>query len=214
MEFENRFTVQAPIEEVWDALLDVERVAPCVPGAKVLDQLGEDAYDLAIKIKIGPITQEYRARMEIIERDPDAHTATMRAKARETRGQGNAEATTRMRLDGDGRSTRAVIDTDLSMTGKAAAMGAGMMGDVAARITDQFAKNLATMLAPESDAASAAPGDGHADGPGPEAAGDDAMPILPLLGEVAGRRLQSPTVLGGSLVVAFLLGFLSGRRGR
>src|SRR5512144_2919779 len=98
MEFENTFAVTAPIDEVWDTLLDVQRVAPCVPGAQVLEQSGEDAYKVGIKVKVGPVSMQYRGDIEIIERDAEAHRAVMSAKARETRGQGTANARVTMNL--------------------------------------------------------------------------------------------------------------------
>lgn len=207
MEFESSFAVQAPAEEVWDAILDVERVAPCVPGAKVLQRTGDDAYEVAIKVKLGPITQQYRGEIEIVERDEQGRHATMRARARETRGQGSAEATTRMSLEADGDTTQGVIRTDLALTGKAAAMGAGMVGDVAGRITDQFAKNLAAMLAGPAPAPAAAP----AAPPPPEAA-ETALPVLPVLGDVALQRARTPQGLTAGALVLLVVGYLLGRR--
>src|SRR3954447_8866468 len=98
MKFENTFAVDAPIDEVYAALLDVERVAPCVPGAEVLDQTGDDAYQVAIKVKVGPISMTYKGNVEIVERDEANHRAVMRARARETRGQGTADARVTMAL--------------------------------------------------------------------------------------------------------------------
>ena len=89
MDFENTFQVDAPIDEVYAALLDVGRVAPCVPGAQVYDRTGDDAYEVGIKVKVGPMSMLYKGTVEIVDRDPDAHSASMRARARESRGQGN-----------------------------------------------------------------------------------------------------------------------------
>src|SRR5919206_4414884 len=98
MEFENEFDVKAPLDEVWDAMLDVERVAPCVPGAEVLERSGEDAYKVGIKVKVGPVSMQYRGEVEIVSKDPESHSALMSAKARESRGQGTATAHVRMHL--------------------------------------------------------------------------------------------------------------------
>src|ERR1700756_4766340 len=98
MKFENEFTVQAPIGDVWATLMDVERVAPCMPGAEVLERVGDDSYKVGIKVKLGPISMLYRGQVDIVERDEEAHTATMRAKAREARGQGTADAHVHMSL--------------------------------------------------------------------------------------------------------------------
>src|ERR671921_1501627 len=100
MRFENRFDVAAPLEDVWAAVLDVERVAPTVPGAQVLERTGENAYRVAIKVKVGPMSMTYRGEVEITERDETAHRAVMRARAKESRGQGTADADVTMELVG------------------------------------------------------------------------------------------------------------------
>src|SRR3954465_13344844 len=122
MQFENAFEVDAPLEEVWKTLLDVERVAPNVPGAEVLEKSGDDAYKVGIKVKLGPITMQYRGDMEIVERDEAAHRAVMRVKAKEARGQGTADAETVMELSGDDGHTSATITTDVRLSGRAATM--------------------------------------------------------------------------------------------
>ena len=160
MDFSNEFEVQAPLETVWNAMLDVEQVAPCVPGATVLEQTGDDAYKVGIKVKVGPVTMNYRGSVEIVERDADAHRAVMTAKAREARGQGTATARVTMDLAESGPGTTGTIATHLKLSGKAAAMGAGVVQEVSAKITDQFATNLAKMLEggpePASESAAAA----------------------------------------------------------
>ena len=147
MRFDNAFDVQAPIGEVWTAMLDVERVAPCVPGAEVLEQVSDDTYRVGIKIRIGPIVQQYRGEIEIVEQDESAHRAVMRARAREMRGQGRAEGRVELRLTEDGATTHGDMATEVTLSGPAAAMGRGLIQDVSARIVDDFAKNLAAMLA-------------------------------------------------------------------
>src|SRR3954467_13471490 len=101
MQFEKIFEVDAPIDRVYETMLDVERVAPNVPGAEVLEQTGDNAYKVGIKVKLGPMTMNYRDELEIAERDDAAHQAVMKIKAREARGQGTAHAEARMKLDGD-----------------------------------------------------------------------------------------------------------------
>jgi carbon monoxide dehydrogenase subunit G len=145
--FDNAFDVQAPIGEVWTTVLDVERVAPCVPGAEVLEQVSEDTYKVGIKVRIGPIVQQYRGEIEIVERDESAHRAVMRARAREMRGQGRAEGRVELRLTEDGAATHGDMATEVTLSGPAAAMGRGLIQDVSARIVDDFATNLAAMLA-------------------------------------------------------------------
>jgi uncharacterized protein len=147
MEFQNDFDVKAPIDQVWGTMLDVQRVAPCVPGAEVLEQTGDDAYKVGIKVKVGPVSMQYRGEVEITDKDPANHTATMTARAREARGQGTANAHVKMTLSGNSDATHGSIATEVQLSGRAAAMGQGVIRDVSARIVDQFAENLAQMLA-------------------------------------------------------------------
>ena len=146
MRFENTFDVDAPVDEVYSTLLDVERVAPCVPGAEVIGKTGDDAYEVAIKVKVGPISMTYRGTVEIVERHPEDHSAVMRARARETRGQGTADARVQIALTEGGGKTHGTIVSDVQLAGRAAAMGRGVIQDVSAKIVDTFAENLATML--------------------------------------------------------------------
>jgi len=147
MEFDNTFTVAAPIDEVWGAVLDVERVAPCVPGAQVLEQIGDNAYKVAIRVKLGPVSMIYNGEVEVVEQYPDDRRAVMSARAKESRGQGTADARVEMRLSQDDGTTHGAIHTDVAISGRAAAMGQGIIADVSARLIDTFAANLAQMLA-------------------------------------------------------------------
>jgi carbon monoxide dehydrogenase subunit G len=162
MKFENDFTVQAPIEEVWKTLLDVERVAPCMPGAEVMERTGDNAYKVGIRVKVGPISMLYRGQVEITERDDSTHEAMMRAKAREARGQGTADAHIKMTLVPEREGAHATLATDLQLSGRAAAMGRGVIGDVASKLVETFAGNLAEMLAGPSAPAEAAPAQAEA----------------------------------------------------
>lgn len=153
MQFENTFDVEAPIEEVWKTLLDVERVAPCVPGAEVLEQTGDDSYKVAIKVKVGPMSMQYKGDVDIVEADAEAHRAKMRTKAREARGQGTANADVVMSLSEQGGRTHGTIQTDVQLSGRVAAMGRGIIQDVSGKIVDQFSDNLATMLSGNGGAA-------------------------------------------------------------
>src|SRR5918912_2024248 len=145
MRFENRFDVSAPIERVWDAVLDVERVAPKVPGAQVLERTGDDAYKVAIKVKVGPMSMTYRGEVEITERDEAAHRAVMKARAKESRGQGTADADVTMVLSGADGRTSATVTTEVQLSGKVATMGQGVLQDVSGRLVQTFATNLAAM---------------------------------------------------------------------
>jgi uncharacterized protein len=171
MKFENTFAVDAPIDEVYGTLLDVERVAPCVPGAEVLEKTGDSAYQVAIKVRVGPISMTYRGNVEIVERDEENHRAVMRARARETRGQGTADARVDLALTQDGPTTNGTMVADVQLAGRAAAMGRGVIQDVSAKIVSTFAQNLEAMLrgpAPEPVPAAAEPE--------PQATGPEAPP--------------------------------------
>jgi uncharacterized protein len=223
MNFENTFEVDAPIDQVYDALMDVERVAPCVPGAQVLDRKSDDAYEVAIKVKVGPMSMLYKGTVEIVDRQPEEHKAQMRAKARESRGQGNADAQVHMALTSDNGKTHGTIDTDVKLSGKAAAMGGGVIKEVSGKLVDQFAKNLAEMLGegsastkPTPEAAAAAgPATPTADTPtsssAAEPAESDALDVGNLVGPMVVARLRDPKVLGAvGLLLALLV--LFGRR--
>jgi uncharacterized protein len=181
VKFENTFAVDAPTDEVYEALLDVERVAPCVPGAEVLEQTGEDAYAVAIKVKVGPISMTYRGNVEIVERDPENHRAVMRARARETRGQGTADARVTMNLAQEGGQTKGTMLADVQLAGRAAAMGRGVIQDVSGKIVSTFAQNLEEMLA--GGGAAAAPEAAVATAPEPAAA--EPAPVAPAAPEPA-----------------------------
>ncbi len=234
MRFENRFEVAAPLPDVWDAVLDVERVAPNVPGAQVLERTGDDAYEVAVKVKVGPMSMTYRGSVEITERDEAAHRAVMRARAKESRGQGTADAEVTMTLSGDGGRTTAEIVTDVDLTGKVATMGQGVLADVSGRLVDQFEANLAAMLEGRGGPDAPAPGTpgtgapagagagtgeaGAADGPGgatappPPGGAGDALDLGSIGGAVVTDRLADPRRLGALLAVVALAAYLLGRR--
>ena len=165
MRFENSFYVDAPLEQVRETMLDVERVAPTVPGAQVLERTGDDAYKVAIKVKVGPMSMTYRGEVEITERYDAAHRAVMKARAKESRGQGTADADVTMALSGANGGTTATVTTDVQLSGKVATMGQGVLQDVSGRRVQTFAQNLAAMLEGRETAAG-----GEAATPGGEAA--------------------------------------------
>jgi carbon monoxide dehydrogenase subunit G len=146
MKFENTFEVDAPVDKVFQTILDVERVAPTVPGAKVLEKTSDSAYRVGIKVKLGPMTMNYKGDVEVVEADEQAHRATLKVRAKEARGQGTADADVTMELTGDEEHTTGKIVTDVKISGKAASMGRGVMQDVAGRMVDTFAENLAKMI--------------------------------------------------------------------
>jgi uncharacterized protein len=142
MRIEDRFTVSVPVEEAWKILLDVERIAPCMPGAE-LQEIDGDDYKGVVKVKLGAITAQYKGVARFTEVDEAAHRVVIHGEGRETRGQGNAAATITATLaEADGGGTRVSIDTDLTITGKVAQFGGGVMADVSAKLLSQFAHCL------------------------------------------------------------------------
>lgn len=137
MKLENEFHVDAPVEQAWRLLLDVERIAPCMPGAQ-LQEVEGDEYRGIVKVKVGPITAQYKGTARITEADEINHRAVIRAEGRDTRGQGNASATATAVLQPDGEGTRVSIDSDVTITGKVAQFGRGVIADVSAKLLDQF----------------------------------------------------------------------------
>jgi len=214
MRFENRFDVDAPLEEVWNALLDVERVAPTVPGAQVLEQTGEDAYKVAIKVKVGPMSMTYRGEVEIVERDAAAHRAVMKARAKESRGQGMANADVTMVLSGQDGGTAATVTTDVELSGKVATMGQGVLQDVSGRLVQTFAENLAAMLEGGEAATPEAAPAAEPVAAQPTAEPADALDLGSLGGAVVAERLRDPRVLGALLAAVALISFRLGRRRR
>jgi len=145
MELEHTFTVPVPEERAWDVLLDVERVAPCMPGA-TLDSVDGDQIKGRIKVKVGPISMTYAGTARFTERDPQAHVITLEAAGKETRGAGTASATVRSMLEARGDQTRVIVHTTLNVTGRPAQFGRGVMAEVGGKLIGIFASNLADML--------------------------------------------------------------------
>jgi carbon monoxide dehydrogenase subunit G len=148
MELEHSFTVPVPVERAWDVLLDVERVAPCMPGAS-LDSVTGDEIAGRIKVKVGPISMTYAGNAKFTERDKAAGVVTLEASGKETRGAGTASASVRSELTGDGDQTHVTVHTSLNVTGKPAQFGRGVMVEVGGKLIGIFADNLAAMLAAE-----------------------------------------------------------------
>jgi uncharacterized protein len=160
MELDNSFTVPVPPDQAWDVLLDVKRIAPCMPGATV-DEVDGDVVNGRIKVKVGPVSLTYRGTAKFIERDPDARHMVMEASGKETRGAGTASATVRASLapDASGNGTQVTMHTTMNVTGRPAQFGRGVMVEVGGKLVDQFAANLAQLIAGESPAGSGAEGD-------------------------------------------------------
>lgn len=145
MRFEHEFTVPVPVEQAWAVLLDVERVAPCLPGA-TLDIAEGDEFTGRLKVKVGPITVTYRGTARFEDVDKDAHALVIRASGKEARGPGTASATVRARLTPGGAATSVAVETTFQVTGRPAQFGRGVMAEVGAKLIDRFAANLAELL--------------------------------------------------------------------
>ncbi|MGH9117782.1 MAG: SRPBCC family protein, partial [Acidimicrobiales bacterium] len=137
MELTNEFRVDVPVDEAFRVLTDVERIAPCMPGAQLQEIEGEE-YRGIVKVKVGPITAQYKGAARFVDRDDAAHRAVLRAEGRDTRGQGNANATITASLEADGDGTRVTVVTDLTITGRVAQFGRGVMADVSSKLLNQF----------------------------------------------------------------------------
>ena len=152
MQLENEFTVPASIDQAWAVLLDVPRVAPCLPGATVEPGGGEDGeYKGQMKIKIGPITASYKGTVKIQEADEAAHRVAMRAQAKDARGQGTAAATITSTMEEVADGTKIHVVTDMRVTGPAAQFGRGVMQDVSAKLMTRFAECLAEQMQASPD---------------------------------------------------------------
>lgn len=141
MELINTFDVSVPIEMAWKVLTDVERIAPCLPGAQ-LQEIEGNEYRGIVKVKVGPIQAQYKGKAIFLERDDVNFKAVLDASGRDTRGQGNASATITAQLEAAGDKTHVTVTTDLTVTGKVAQFGRGVLADVSAKILTQFVDNL------------------------------------------------------------------------
>jgi carbon monoxide dehydrogenase subunit G len=154
MELEHSFTVPVPEDRAWEVLMDVERVAPCMPGAS-LDSVDGDQIKGRIKVKVGPIAMTYAGTARFTERDPQAHVITLEASGKETRGAGTASATVRSTLQEQGAQTHVIVHTTLNVTGRPAQFGRGVMAEVGGKLIGIFASNLADMLRADQPAGQA-----------------------------------------------------------
>lgn len=141
MELDNEFVVSVPVAEAWSVLTDLERIAPCLPGAKLEEVEGEE-YRGTVKVKVGPITAQYKGTARLGELDEAGGRIVLHADGRESRGQGNASAVVTATLVAEGQGTRVNVSTDLNITGKVAQMGRGVLADVSAKLMDAFAEAL------------------------------------------------------------------------
>ena len=237
MDLDSAFTVTAPIDQVWTTLMDFQEVAGCVPGAEVLSKLSEDAYQVGMKVKLGPVTMQYKGQMEVVERDEKAYRAVLKGSAKEARGQGTAQATAHLQLVQEGGATRGTVHADVALSGRAAAMGQGVIGSVTDQMMLQFAQNLQAMLSengspkvvPEAPSAgeppvavpvtalSSAPPLASASPPKPASpAAASSLDATALVRSMVMARLQEPgrllQVVAAVAFIAYRLGVRAGRR--
>lgn len=158
MELVNDFTVNVPVDEAWHTLTDVERIAPCLPGAQ-LEEIEGDVYRGKVKVKVGPILAQFKGQATFVEKDDVGHKAVLKAEGRETGGKGNASAliTALLHPESD-TSTKVTVTTDLTITGKVAQFGRGALADVSSKLLGQFVENLeGTVLGKEPEQGIATP---------------------------------------------------------
>lgn len=208
MELNNEFRVAVPAAKTWEVFTDVERVAPCLPGATLLSVDGDD-FTGAVKVKVGPITVSYKGVAAYQEKDESARRIVLRAEGKETRGNGTAAATVTAQLKDEGTelepATNVIITTDLAISGKAAQFGRGVLADVSSSLIEQFARSLeaellGTTAAPTAETASVAAQ--------PAAESVDLLKVVAL--PIAKRF--GPAVAAAAAAGA--VGFLVGRRKR
>jgi hypothetical protein len=221
MELTNEFRVGVPVDEAWTVLTDVERIAPCLPGAQLTEVHG-DRYTGNVKVKVGPITAQYKGTATFVEKDEVGRRVVLKADGRDTRGQGNASALVTATLVAEGDGTLVTVQTDLTVTGKVAQFGRGVLADVSAKLIGQFVQSLeadvlsGSAAVPEpapadvlaaSGPATAVPSDNGSVGAPPtdaEPAGADFEPIAAGTGPTAApvvvttptgpRKIDSPDV--------------------
>ncbi len=205
MKLDQTFTVQAPADAVWEALTDVQRVAPCLPGAAITEDSGDGVFKGEFKVKIGPTTAAYNGALKMEDLDAVHRVATMSAKGTDKRGNGGATATIVSSVEeAGGGTTRVDVATDFSITGKLARFGrGGMIQDVSNRLLREFAANLQDELSGETPApAEDAPAAVAADVPAPPPAAGPPSPPAPV--PPRAPRPPSEPLDGGGLVIGVL----------
>lgn len=176
MDLHHEFTVNVPVDEAWRTLTDLERIAPCLPGAQLTEVEG-DTYRGQVKVKVGPILAQFKGQASFVSRDDAAHTATLKGEGRDTTGKGNASAMITAALTAvDANSTKCVVDTDLSISGKVAQFGRGALADVSDKLLAQFVENLNQLIA-----SSPAPAASASSAPASTPAATDDQPQVRLI---------------------------------
>jgi carbon monoxide dehydrogenase subunit G len=206
MKIANEFTINVPMDDAWDVLIDLAQVVPLMPGAQLVGREGDD-YLGKVKVKIGPVTSEFTGKAHFTDLDGEQHRVVIDARGREARGTGNAAAVVTAALHPDGNSTRVTVDTDLKIVGKLAQFGSGMLQQVSENLLGQFVEALDSKLsrsARDTQPAAAQEPNLNAVTAAPEPAPID---LLELAGGGALKK-YGPVVLAG---LALLLAYLVGR---
>jgi len=209
MEMDHSFTVPVPPERAWDVLLDVEKIAPCMPGATV-DEFDGEVVTGRIKVKVGPVSLTYRGTAKFTERDPDARVILLEASGKETRGAGTASATVRATLEPEpgGEGTTASMHTTMNVTGRPAQFGRGVMVEVGSKLVEQFAQNLRQLIAEDGAAGGkAAEADADAAGTSQDGPGStQPSPVVPAAATTATPPAPPPAASADSINLVKLVG--------
>jgi carbon monoxide dehydrogenase subunit G len=196
IELENSFTVPVPPEQAWDVLLDVERIAPCMPGASVLSVDG-DSVEGQVKVKLGPLSLTYKGTAKFVDKDEANHTIVLDASGKETRGAGTASATVNavLKPGQEAGTTTASIHTSLNVTGRPAQFGRSLLPEISGKLIAQFADNLAALISADGASQSAAPA---AEGAAPAATAEAAQDAAPEEPAAAQAPVTVPVAKAGS----------------
>lgn len=204
MDFSESFSVDAALEDVWELMTDVERIAPCLPGAQLQEIDGEDYHGI-VKVKVGPITSQYKGTARFEQVDAAEHKIVLTAQGRDTKGAGNASAKINVSLEddaaGDTPATQVMVDVHLDLKGKVAQFGRGVLADVSGKLMAKFAQNLSEMIADGQSEA----GDGETASSGAPAGSeteDEAVDLLEVTG--SGRVKAGIAVVGAALLAVVL----------
>jgi carbon monoxide dehydrogenase subunit G len=181
VQLDNEFTVPAPLEQVWAYMLDVEKIAPCAPGAELTEVVDDRTWKGKMNVKVGPVAMSFAGTVALQERDDAAHRAVLKAEGREQKGRGAASALVTARLEQAGEGTKVFISTDLTISGAAAQYGRGMIGDVSKRLTGEFASCLQARIGAQ-EVPTRAPAPPTADSPPVTAAPATAESAEPVKG--------------------------------
>jgi carbon monoxide dehydrogenase subunit G len=208
------FEVPVGLDDVWAALLDVERIAPCLPGASIDENRGDGEYGGSMRIKLGPVTSTFKGTLRVAEADATARRAVIRASARDTRGQGAAAATITSTLAPATDGTRVSVQTDMKLAGTAAQFGRGVVNDVSEKLLAEFASRLAAEIQNPAPRATPSLGPNEGDRAGAAARSAAADDVLDLTGASRDALLKRavPALAGLGLLLA-LVKALTVRRG-